>query len=415
MTPEEQLLLLKGLLGRIRSNAGERLPGSGTGEDEFLRRSELDARELEETQEGSAALRAAAAEADLAARAAARGAVEHLAPPARAGSNGVSYPPPPAARPLPAPLELDLFDPFEDDSDRVPDTSHDRGGGDADFEIEVDGEVEEGAFEDAAMDDDDSGPDLETNRPPPRGGEVPAPPPSSLRIATGWTEPPPAAISRIVATGAPGPYPDLVSEDRDEGHELELAFDEPEEDALEPPPRRALDSLAQTAQNPTPAAMFERAILEEADEPGEPSRDQRQGVTLAAMERGEQRQTSGVDEVEKRGPFSSRRPVDLDQPVDLGLESEPPPESGEMASQRQPATGSLHALVHDLDAVTPHADEGERIAKRLRATAAEPAPVEMMPAASPRVGPVIVGRVSLAAATFVEVLDAALAFGEAGG
>lgn len=175
---------------------------------------------------------------------------------------------------------------------------------------------------------------------------------------------PPAAASRIVATGLP--------------------FREPSSDDFDDVPpviRGRPDPLAQTTQNPLPAAMFHEASR--LAPPGE-----------------------------EPSPASTPRPVDPDEAADVGLESEPPPESGEMASQRQPAVGSMRAHGLDLDAPTALAeseDLARALEERLRMEAAlQPAIVAAAPATPPRV----IARSPLAAASFLDVLDAALSFGE---
>lgn len=174
---------------------------------------------------------------------------------------------------------------------------------------------------------------------------------------------PPAEASRIVATGFPR-VPS--SDDFDDG----------------PPVIRGRpDPLAQTTQNPLPAAMFQQA-------------------------------TRDALPAEEPSPASSPRPVDPDEAADVGLESEPPPESGEVASQRQPAVGSMRSHDLDLDAPTALAeseDLARALEERLRVEAAlQPAIVAATPATPPRV----IARSPLAAASFLDVLDAALSFGE---
>ena len=175
---------------------------------------------------------------------------------------------------------------------------------------------------------------------------------------------PPAAASRIVATGLPPRAPSI--DDFDDG---------------QPIIRARPDPLAQTTQNPLPAAMFQEA-------------------------------TRGPSVGDEPSPASSPRPVDPAEPADDGLESEPPPESGEMASQRQPAVGSMRSHDLDLDAPTALA-ESEDLARALEArirveAALQPEVVAAAAAAPPRV----VARSPLAAASFLEILDAALSFGE---
>jgi hypothetical protein len=431
VTPEERLLVLRGLLDRLRDNAGVRLPPPSQAEqDAALWSRTLEVGGLDEdTVEGNAALQAAAAEADVAARAATRGAVEHVvaAAPAAPRINGRPVDDSPQIDIDPsATLDLDLFDPFEDDMD-LADGALDASGehrvatvpSAATSPIPPPAEQEMAAFEDEVGDDDEP---LEADEPP----GIPPARPSSTRASTGWTEPPPPAISRIVATGAPAAHPEHEAEEHGGAPALELSFDEVdgdlEDEIFEPEPepmRRAPDPLAKTAQNPVPAAMFERAILAEAGaDTGDLLDDD---ASLAAIERS-MADAVGNDEAPiSEEPDSSRREVDPGRPADVGLESEPPPESGEMTSQRQPPTASLRARALDLDEATPHVGDANRVAQEAlrlgQVRMADPpalagASAEMMPAAPTRGAPAIVGRAPLSAASFRAVLDAALAFGE---
>ena len=61
----------------------------------------------------------------------------------------------------------------------------------------------------------------------------------------------------------------------------------------------------------------------------------------------------------------------------------------------------------DLDEATPTTEEGARVARE-----AEQLHVEALPSAPPPTRPGIIGRRPLAAASFLQILDAALELGE---
>lgn len=359
---EEHVAALKALLGRIRGNADGRLVARTGDEEEFVPRSVREARAAQQAAAREAAATEAAEAEAAATEAAATEATARDAAATEAAARDAAAPEAlvvaeargtvaPVLESSP-PIELDLFDPFEDELL----------GGASDHGAPLDEESFEG---------------------PRRQSRVPTATPSGV-IATVAPAPSGAARDPFDGFDALG---DGLAEDFDD--ELPDDGGPVAGDAV---PTRIVDPLAVTAQNAVPAMSFERAASERAVS-------------------GEHAVAGGaaLDDA----PSSSPRPVDPDVAADEGLDSEPPPESGEVPSQRFAGPSSAPHGDLDLDAPTA-TGESERLARAIEdrfrdhaAIAAEP-----VAAAPPSAPPSVVGRPPLAATTFLEVLDAALALGE---
>ena len=196
--------------------------------------------------------------------------------------------------------------------------------------------------------------------------------------------------------------------------EVRIAEDDLEQTVNMPP--RKVDPLAQTAQNPIPAA-FERAVLraEGALVPPVASRDraadEEAPAPLADDEHDEHDQHDEAHEPDE--PVSSKQPVardrdggELDDALSVD-DGDQPPESGEIASQRQPATGQ-HAPDLDLDGATPPSDHADAVAGEAMALL----DAESVPSAPPPTRPAVMGRRPVAVTSFLDVLDDALSLAE---
>jgi hypothetical protein len=173
-------------------------------------------------------------------------------------------------------------------------------------------------------------------------------------------------------------------------------------------PRRAVDPLAQTAQNPIPAA-FERAVLR-AEGAIVPSTDAPPAPPAPSAPA---KLDAAAAEPVAEDPVSSKQPRDLDREGDdldgsLPSDADEPPQSGEVASQRQPATGHHHEPDLDLDGATPASDQADAVANEALAMLE----AEAIPSAPPATRPAVMGRRPVAVTSFLDVLDDALSLGE---
>lgn len=166
-------------------------------------------------------------------------------------------------------------------------------------------------------------------------------------------------------------------------------------------PKRAVDPLAQTAQNPIPAA-FERAVLR-AEGAHVPSTDAPPPPPAATTA-----EPAAEEPVSSKQPRSlDREGGELDEALRADDDADDAPQSGEIASQRQPSTGP-HRDDLDLDGATPPSDQADAVANEAMALLE----AEAVPSAPPATRPAVMGRRPVAVTSFLDVLDDALSLGE---
>jgi len=443
-----------GLLGRLRSNAGTRLPSRSGDEEEFVPKSVVAARavaaaravvaaravaaaELAAITAAAAPTPVAAAPTPVAAPVAAPAATPPRATPVEAARHRFvphdvpfETEPPPTALPgsTPQTLEAALLQAEEAELERVrveataqadledapPATPRSEQGDEApSIEMGDSAELELDLFDPFDEPTATGAPDeiesmvLESDVPPPRLPPVtpprlpPAPPPRQPPA------PPPAPVPPAAPASATRAIPMRASPT------IESRAITEHDPPLVLPPRK-LDPLARTAQNPIPAA-FERAVL------------RAEGTRVPALHEGLSEGLSGAldasasargnapssPDLDSDEPVSSKQPRDLDReggeldgPPDSQEFDEESPQSGEIESQRQPT--SAHARDLDLDGATPSSDQSEAVASEAMALLE----AEALTSAPPPTQPTIMGRRPLASTAFIDVLDAALSLAE---